>query len=141
MEYKPLVQFNPANTDLTQGSSQWLASRLMPGKGTATDNSLICVPDFKITNGTAMRTCANGDVKTSTILGIDPSTNTVANCESSARLFAWRGCWVSGNSSLVSENSPLIGRGHAAVGLICPFNTFNAGYQYKKNGWRPSRVN
>ena len=133
MEYNLLVRNNPTGANLTQGSSQWLASRIMPGKGTSTDISLICIPDFNVTDGAAMRTCANGDVKIAALLGINPSNNTIVNYESNASSIVWRGCWVSGNS-------PLIGRGHATLGLICPFNTFNVGYRYSKRNWRPNRV-
>ena len=134
MQYNVLVRNNPTGTNLTQASSQWLASRLMPGKGTSTDTSLICVPSFTVTNGIAMRTCENGDVKTAALLGINSSANTAGNYESSAGSIVWRGCWMSGNN-------PLIGRGHASLGLTCPFNTFNVGYRYKKRNWRPNRVN
>ena len=132
MEYKPLKTMNPADTDLTLNSSIWLASRLMPGKGTSTDSSIVCVPDFNVTNGQSMRTCENNDLMSDNLLGIQTSDNTIVNYEGNASSIVWRGCWVSGTS-------PLIGRG-SAYGLICPFNTFNVGYRYKK-GWRPLIAN
>ena len=132
MNYVPLIRNNPTDADLTIGSSQWLSSRLMVGKGTSTSNSKICVPSFNLVNNISMRIIDNSDMMDSNLLGIQVSNNTIQNYENVASTIVWQGCWTS------SEN-PIIGKGHSSYGLVCPFNTFNVGFRYKR-GWRPSRV-
>ena len=127
MEYKLLRRINPTDEDLTAASSIWLASRIMPGKG----NTLVSFPHFRIINNAAARTGAFSSFNTAALLAMNDNA-AIVNVESAARNIVWRGCWVEGNRTV-------IGRGHASLGLICPLNTFNVGYRYRR-GWRANRV-
>jgi len=135
MDYEKPTTFNPSIEDVTVKSSIWLASRLMPAKG----HEKISFPHFRIVNNTGMRTADFTDLNIDALLGINDS-EAVVDFESSTASLTWRGCWTINNNSI-------IGRGHNSFNLVCPFNTFNVGYRYKKptaqnpNGWRPSRVN
>lgn len=128
MEYNALNILNPTDDDIKNKSSIWLASRIAPGKG----NVLISFPDWRNNsthNGAAM-TCLNSDLMTTALLG--SAGNAIVNLESSAGSLIWKGIWT-------INDQVIIGRGQVSLGLICPLNTYNVGYRYKR-GWRPSRV-
>ena len=126
MTYSPLRTINPSAADVTVNSSLWLASRLMPGKG----NALCSFPHYRNIGNAGMRTCANNDLTTAALLGMSDS-QTIVNLENSAGSLAWRGLWT-------ISSQTVIGRGHAA-GLVCPLNSYNVGYRYKR-GWRPAKA-
>jgi hypothetical protein len=128
MEYAPLKTINPTDIDLTVNSSIWLAGRIMPGKG----NGKISFPHYKVINEAGARTAELSDLNMAGMIGMNDGEELV-NLQASAGSLVWRGCWM------VNEQA-VIGHATAAQGLVAPFNTFNAGYRYKR-GWRPSRVN
>jgi len=127
MQYNPLTTLNPAQEDVTRNSSIWLASRISPAKG----DELCCFPDNKVLNDAAARTVSNDSLRTTALLGMDNSQN-IINLESQAASLVWQGCWI-------INNQPVIGRGHAAHGLVAALNTYNIGLRYRR-GWRPVRV-
>ena len=116
---------------MTQGSSAWLASRLVPAR---TVNGRTVWIDNKIINNNVSRTISSahlGSAHGTALLGMDASQN-IINLAASAASLVWRGLWV-------INNQPIIGENRATTGLIVPFNTFNVGYRYRR-GWRPSVV-
>jgi len=129
MEYKIPVRNNPTDENLTKDSSIWLASRIMPGKG----SDLISFSNYVIQNEAATWTCNNNDLMINALLGLSADTLSIINLDNNISSLSWNGCWT-------INQQAVIGKGHSSLGLVCPFNSFNVGYQYKK-GWRPSRVN
>jgi len=128
MEYNTLKTINPTLDDVTLNSSIWLCSRLMPALG----HENVSFPHYRIINNNAMRTADFTDLQITALLGMDDN-ETIVNLESGAGSLSYNGCWT-------VNNNTVIGRGHSSYGLICPFNTYNVGYRYKRN-WRPSIVN
>jgi hypothetical protein len=127
MEYKPLKTMNPSDTDLTVNSSIWLASRIMPGKG----NGKISFTHYRIINNAGARTAELSDLCLGGMIAMDDDEGFI-DLEASAGALAWNGCWT-------VNGLPVIGHADAALGLVAPFNTFNAGYRYKRS-WRPAYV-
>jgi len=137
--FTPLVQFNPSGIDISMNHSYWIAARgLKPGIG----NSLISCPHYVTGNYMGMRTMTEQDIKTAltgytqgeligmTALGtLEPIIYWT---------FEWRGMW---GLEFNSTQYALLGWGNDSEGLIYPFNTFNAGYQWRRRSWRPQYVN
>ena len=128
MEYNPLATLNPTQEDVTRNSSIWLASRIAPAKG----DELCCFSDNKVLNNASARTIDNSALRIAALLGMNNSQN-IINLESQAASLVWQGCWI-------INNQPVIGRGHAAHGLVAALNTYNIGLRYRR-GWRPTHVN
>jgi hypothetical protein len=132
MAYRPLVQFNPTQENISSDCSIWLSARgLMPGVG---NNGLITVPDFNgaaytIANQDAMGIDNAYDIR---VVAISTAGAVISYSADNVQSMSWKGCWEVSNNRLAGQRT-------RAGGIICPFNNFNAGYQYKK-GWRPSRV-
>lgn len=118
---------NPNDNDLTEGSSRWLASRIMPGRGAAG----ISFSSFISLRNRGARNCLNSDLMTSELLGLNSSDESIVSWESVKTNLMWRGLWT-------VANYPVIGRGHTTYGLTVPFNSFNVGYRYR-TGWIPKK--
>jgi len=126
-------RMNPSMTDVTVGSSTWLASRVRPGRNAAG----VSFTHHLVTNGAAARVSPLSD-----FTGIGSGlavcvaiTNAIraANVTETNGL-EWTGCWTTGGGLIA------IGHAEPAHGLVAPFNTFNIGYRYRNRGWRPSRA-
>ena len=127
MEYQPLKQFNPSETDVTRNSSVFFAQRgLMPGKG----NSSVSFPNNKVIGYSAMRTMDFSAVFFNGLIGVNSFNTVVAD---SPQSLTWQGCWLGSGGDAV-----IVGHCSANRGLIAPFNMFGIGKRYKKN-WRPDR--
>ena len=132
MEYNPLNTVNPTAQDITEKSSVWIASRIMPGKG----NSKISFSFINQINNGAAFTCTGNDLYLMGLIGMSAAMSPIVlhngNPATSASI-AYKGVWVGTN------DEPVIGVCSSFTGLAAPFNSFNMGYRYKK-GWRPSYV-
>jgi len=122
MVYEPLQALNPTVDDITVKSSNWLASRIMPGKG----NDFITSP-----SGFGAMSIGKDDVKQNGMIMI-VNSNTVTTISNEAMpSIEWGGAWTTSRTFLLGHCS-------ATKGLVAPLNTFNAGYRYRM-GWRPKK--
>lgn len=122
MEYKPLQTMNPTQDDVSVKSSNWLMSRIMPGKG----NGFITSP-----SGSGALSIGENDAKLSGMVMIADSSTVTTITNEAMPSIEWKGAWLASAYFLLGHCS-------ATKGLAAPLNTFNAGYRYKR-GWRPKK--
>jgi len=129
MEHSLPIRFNPNDDHLTEGASKWIASRIMPGKGNA-GNSFVWhrISDL----GGFAHTFTTSDMTDFTGTAGYDNGDGVFGFDDLDEDLEWTGYWS-------RYGEPMIGHAVSGLGIVAPFNSFNAGYRYK-GGWRPNRV-
>jgi len=158
-EYRPLRRFNPDDDDLTKESSAWLSSRLQPSRGNdvAADGAVAhptAIPHFadarqmgmfvpdeattRVVGNAAVGAAVGGGAGTVGLrmerVGSGEASAAIENVGGARLLAVWNGMWAVDGG--VGAWTAIIGEAEDRVGITCPYNTFNAGYRWRRHNWR-----
>ena len=140
MNFRALVRLNPNQTEITRYSSQFIMQRgIKPGKG----NRGYSIPQFITTaDNITTRTADLSDINTYSsvqLIGLvwrSASDISLSVLLSAQALNYKSGLWV------IRDNTGVDRHGVGVIGpsgLMATFNTFNAGYRWKR-GERPKLI-